>query len=284
MSGTSSAIPENLIRFGEQAAELDDRLLRLAGSLGDALDAFRASRSEFAPPIPQLDDNLRQLARPGRVMDEWVVRVGRAFAEADGGPLDRQVSIADLMLGPVGGSVVLPAEFTREILHYIREIAEWVKDAAAPTGPLGKFLENFPRQIAIIVEEVTELYRHTRIVVEEVVDGVLRRVEISIDEFLRLTRWIGRTVDVAWLREAAPWLRRMGLVGDALTFPLAGWEQWEQDAGRADLTGTERGVRAGADMAFRGLTQVTIGSVTGVAAAALVPLGPPGWWPPARSS
>ncbi|MDP8960917.1 MAG: hypothetical protein M3N32_04795 [Actinomycetota bacterium] len=91
MSGTSSAIRENLIRYGERAADLDDRLLRLAGRLGDALDAFRASRSDVAPPIPELDENLRQLARTGRAMDEWVVRMGRAFAEADGGPLDRQV-------------------------------------------------------------------------------------------------------------------------------------------------------------------------------------------------
>ncbi len=277
MSGTSSAIPENLIRYGEQAAELDDRMLRLAGRLGEALDAFRASGSEFAPPISELDDKLHQLARTGRSIDEWVVRVGRAFAEADGGPLDRQVSIADLLLGPVGSSAVLPAEFTGEILDYIRDIAEWIKSAGGPSGPLGKFLENFPRQIALIVEEVSVLYRHTRIVVEEVVDGVVRQVELSIDEFLRLTRWTNRVIDVAWLRRAAPGLRRTGQVGDFLTFPLAFWEQWEQDAGRADLTSTERGLRAGVDATLRGGAQVAIGTGTGAAAVALVPFGPPGW-------
>ncbi|MFN2556413.1 MAG: hypothetical protein ABR592_05985 [Nitriliruptorales bacterium] len=277
MSGVSSAIPENLIRYGEQAAELDDRMLRLTGRLGDALDAFRASRGEFAPPIPELDENLHQLARTGRAMDEWVVQVGRAFAEADGGPLDRQVNIADLLLGPVGRSVVLPAEFTGEILDYIRDIAEWIKNVGGPSGPLGKFLENFPRHIALIVEEVTELYRHTRIVVEEVVDGVVRQFELSIDEFLRLTRWTGRTMDVAWLRRAAPWLRRVGVVGDVLTFPLAGWEQWEQDASRSDLTSTERALRAGVDGSVRGMAQFLIGTGTGAAAVALVPLGPPGW-------
>ncbi len=106
-----------------------------------------------------------------------------------------------------------------EILDYIRETGEWVKGVAAPTGPLGEFLENFPRHIEIVVEEVTELYRHTRIVVEEVVDGVARRVELSIEEFLRLTRWTGRTVDVAWLRRAAPWPKRTGSVGEVLAFP-----------------------------------------------------------------
>lgn len=276
MGETSSAIPKRLIRFGDQATDIDDRLLRQAGTLGDALDAFRASHSELAPPIPQLDDSLRQLARSGRAMDEWVGRIGRAFAEADGGRTDRAVSVADLLLLPTPPAP-LPPEFIEEILDDIKDIADWIKSVASPAGPLSEVFENFPRHITLLIEEVTELARHTRILITEVVDGVVRHIDITIDELLRITRWEGRTIDVAWLRRAAPWLKRLGQAGDILTVPLAAWDQWEEDAKRTDLSSTERVLRAGLDGLVRGGVQVVIGIGTGAAAAALVPFGPPGW-------
>ncbi len=101
MSATSSAIPQNLIRFGEQAAEIDDHLLALAGPLQDALDAFRASASDFAPPIPEVDETLRQLARRGRAMDDRVALIGRAFRDAAHGRLARPDSVNDALLLPV---------------------------------------------------------------------------------------------------------------------------------------------------------------------------------------
>lgn len=276
MGETSSAIPQHLIRFGDQAADIDDRLLLQAGPLGDALDAFRASHSELAPPIPQLDDSLRRLARGGRAMDEWVGRIGRAFAEADGGRTDRPVSVADLLLVPLP-PVPLPREFTEEILDDIHDIAEWIKEVAGPGGLLGEVFENFPRHITLLIGKVTELTRHTRILITEVVDGVVRHVEITIDEFLRITRWVGRTVDVGWLHRASPWLKRLGQAGDILTFPEKAWEQWEQDANRTDLTPTERVLRAGLDGGIRGGVQFGIGYGIGFAAAQNARLGPPGW-------
>jgi len=137
VSATSSAIPQNLIRFGEQAAEIDDHLPALAGPLQDALDAFRATGSEFAPPIPEVDETLRQLARRGRAMDDRVVFIGRAFRDAAHGRLARPLSVTDALLlprvPPRGAPLV--AHVGGDILEHIREIAEWIRDHAGPAGP-----------------------------------------------------------------------------------------------------------------------------------------------------
>ncbi|MGH8902352.1 MAG: putative T7SS-secreted protein [Egibacteraceae bacterium] len=146
----------------------------------------------------------------------------------------------------------------------------------AGAGSLGDFLEHLPRRIELLFEEVTELSRHTRIVIKEVADGVVRHVdEITIDEFLRVTRWMGRTIDLEWLRGASRWLKKLGPVGDALAGPLAAREQWEEDANRTDLSSTERWWRALADGVTRGLYQIGLGVATSAAASAAAPFGGP---------
>lgn len=80
-----SAQPDELLAYAREAADINASIRADAGPLGAALSAFRASGSEFAPPVPPLEDALRAYADSADTVDRWVGEVGAAFQEAGQG-------------------------------------------------------------------------------------------------------------------------------------------------------------------------------------------------------
>lgn len=81
---TSSANPQMLIRYADEAARINEHLQSEAQRLGAVLGDFAASCTEYSTGIgPELADILRHYAQQTGQTDAWVGQVGRDFQAAD---------------------------------------------------------------------------------------------------------------------------------------------------------------------------------------------------------
>lgn len=80
---TSSAVPGWLLRYGDQATQLDDHLARRARDASLALQAFAATAPDLGRPRHDPAADAVDHALRNREVDAWVGRVGEAFRRAD---------------------------------------------------------------------------------------------------------------------------------------------------------------------------------------------------------
>ena len=91
----SSAVPDHLTAFARHAGILDHDLAAVAGRLERALDAFAVTRPESVA-VPTLGPAVRRHHEESARLNDWVGRVGQAFAAADRGAVAwRPVVVAD---------------------------------------------------------------------------------------------------------------------------------------------------------------------------------------------
>ncbi|MCG2769561.1 MAG: hypothetical protein L6435_14440, partial [Anaerolineae bacterium] len=103
--GTSSAVPEELIRYSLRAVQIDNELVSESHRLSRALDSFERTCRErqFRVHVSHLDDALRSYASETENTDRWVRTVGLGFQEAD-----RRAWIERLGNAAIGRVVTLP--------------------------------------------------------------------------------------------------------------------------------------------------------------------------------
>lgn len=123
------------------------------------------------------------------------------------------------------------------------------------------------------VARVRSTLRRSTVVLDEVLDGVVRRTVVELRELEHLVE-LRPAVDASWLRRIGSATDWLGPAGDAVAGVFAGWEQWDEDEHRDDLTSTERVLRTGSDVAVRGGAQLAVGAATTAAAAPFVVAAP----------
>jgi hypothetical protein len=233
--------------------------LRLRSYL-DAPSDLPSNAVDLSPVVAGMLDTLERLdAVPQRlatVMEE-LDRRGGAILEAR----------ADVVSARLDGD-------DPDLFDRIRAVAEDLAELLGRITPFDEWVTQVPEAVELVVEEITTTLRRTTIVVDEFLDAAWRRTLVTIDEIEATVRRLTVRFDLDWVRRSAPWLRKLGFVGDALAGGLAGLEQWDQDQGRTDLTSTERVLRIGTDVVARGGLQAIIGYGTAGAAGAAVVAAP----------
>jgi hypothetical protein len=87
-SDTSSASPSALMAYSNTGQRIDGELEGTSVRLGAALTLFEATCREYSTGVTTaLADELLAFARDTSVIDVWVGKVAKAFAQADGGGL-----------------------------------------------------------------------------------------------------------------------------------------------------------------------------------------------------
>lgn len=83
VSSTSAAVPGWLLRYGEQATQLDDQLARTARHASSELQSFAATWPDVGRPTHDPAADADDHALRNREVDTWVGRIGEAFRRAD---------------------------------------------------------------------------------------------------------------------------------------------------------------------------------------------------------
>lgn len=96
---------------------------------------------------------------------------------------------------------------------------------------------------------------------------VARLRATTVEVFRRTSLWV--LEPARWQRRLGGWLARLGRVARPvakafrpLAFVLAGWDQWNRDAHRADVSSTERVLRTALQGGIRGGVSLGIAWVT----------------------
>lgn len=232
--------------------------------LGSHLEDLSGALEESLERLALLDElpaafaaALRELDRSSTVTSG---RPARVLSVDDPAAFRRAVAEHLLLAG-------MPTPGGDDLLDDLRRAGQWVDEQRNRLSKLGEWFENLPEAVDVAVEYVTTTLRRTVIVVEEITDNAWRQTVVAVDELERVVREWSVSFDLSALRRAAPFLKKLGLLGDAAAGGFAAWEQWDQDAGEIDVTSTERVLRAGVDGLARGSMQFGISLASGALAA-----------------
>lgn len=155
-------------------------------------------------------------------------------------------------------------------------LRERVGDVLTWSGRIS-WLEDLSAGVADHLEtavfRVRTTLRRTTVLLDELVDGTVRRTLLELRELERLLE-LRPAVDATWLRRVGRASDWMGPAGDAVAGLFAGWEQWDEDELRDDLSSTERVARITGDAVVRGGTQFLVGFGTAAVVAPLVAAAP----------
>ncbi|HVM00794.1 MAG TPA: hypothetical protein VM324_16005 [Egibacteraceae bacterium] len=271
MGRTSSAVPEHLARYADGTTELNDGMAADQGPLADALDRFRNSGSEYMPAVPALEQELGSLVHAARAVSERTRAVGRAFEQAGGSRAGSLVSVEDQRIQQQLDGESEPS-FGERLRDWLDRWTAWpervVEFVDNLEKSLGEALRRAFKMTVVVTTQLVDRYRALQATVARlgrVTVAYLRTATVEV--FRRTTHWV--LEPARWQRRLGGWLARLGRVarplGNAfkpLAFVLAGWDQWNRDAHRADVSPTERVLRTGLQGGIRGVFALGITAAT----------------------
>lgn len=276
MAGLIRADPARLEAYSEDTAPALARACDAVEAYREALTAFNAAEpndlgSHLTDRSATIIAALQGLAALDELPAAFAAALRQLDTAYDPAAPRAQVLTAEDPLAFYGAAA---AHLLLDRLPPLRDIGRWLDQERNRLGKLGEWFADLPEAVELVLEDVTTVVRRTVIIVEEATENAWRRAILTADELQHVVRRWSVSIDLAEIRRAAPYLKKLGAFGDAATGAFAAWDQWDTDATRPDLTSTERALRAAADGFGRGATQAGISGISGAVAAPFVMAAP----------